>query len=105
MQDVDAVPATVVKLLMAEPRDVALAIRIAPSLDSEEQDGLERSRPVVESSWEALEEMFEEVGMEVINEAHQEVEDDDERRELLFPPRRLAHCSQRSPLWSKSDRH
>lgn len=56
---------------MAEPRDIALAIRVRHS----DETGTGRS----EDAWEEVEEMFDEVGMEAIDESAL-VEEDDERR-------------------------
>ena len=68
---------------MTEPRDIALAIRTSDvPKEKEAEDGDEgsaASRQSVNMELGDLEEMFEEVGMELVDET-QEPEDDDDRR-------------------------
>lgn len=67
---------------MATPRDIALAIRIRPS-GSEQSTGEESNN---EEERERMEDLFDEIGMEYMDESSLP-EDDDERREssLSFP--------------------
>lgn len=81
---------------MADPRDIALAIRIptAPIIsqpDDAPSSGIDPTSSVADeglsaSSSEEMEEMFDEVGMEFLDETSP-IEDDDERRmSLTFTP-------------------
>ena len=70
-----------IKLLITEPRDIALAIRVSHDL-SNSHDESDLNDVLPESSWSDIEEMFEEVGMEVVDESAP-LDDDDDRRELI----------------------
>ena len=83
---------------MAEPKDIALAIRIPPSVHTEDPDaqsspaivehsgytreGPETDHTEVEMEFDELEEMFDGVGMEFLDETAP-LEEDDERRMSL----------------------
>jgi len=62
---------------MATPRDIALAIRIRA-------DNTQQTREVSEVDGEKMEDLFDEVGMEYMDESSLP-EDDDERRMSTFP--------------------
>ena len=83
MQIPSVVPPTVIKLLMHEPRDIALAIQVTDVLkeDDAEAGDMEPGEPWRGLSVQGgdLEDMFEEVGLELVKEAR-EPEDDDDRR-------------------------
>ena len=59
---------------MSNPRDIALAVRLAPSQDEGDGEVPSRALPDI------VEEMFDELGMELFDEAAP-ADDDDERRE------------------------
>lgn len=74
---------------MAAPRDIALAVRIPPSVDDEApragtglHDDPQAQQPSSgdELGQEALEDMFDELGMEFLDEAAPIDEEADERR-------------------------
>jgi hypothetical protein len=67
------------RLIVDQPRDIALAIRV--KFASTEAALGEARR--TEQSWEDVEEAFDELGMEVVDELASP-EEDDERREPLF---------------------
>ena len=62
--------------MMADPRDIALAIRLK---SSSTQNGDEREREM-----DRMEDIFDEIGMEYMDESSLP-EDDDERRMSLLP--------------------
>lgn len=73
---------------MAEPRDIGLSIRLKPrSVQSDmSNDAQESSRRAgVEEEQDGLEDMFDEIGMEYLDEASLP-EDDDERRKSCSAP-------------------
>jgi hypothetical protein len=75
-------PPGLIKDLVNEPKDVALAIRVAPGPSSIQDQGVDAG-PVRSSGTDSNEEwkdVFEEVGFEVVDEVATP-EDDDERRE------------------------
>lgn len=87
-------------MITSEPRDIAIAIRVRPSSTSDAADGdLEpdmseegeggESAPVdrKEVEWEEVEEVFLELGMEVIDECVQDKEEDMREWPLLLPKR------------------
>jgi len=80
---------------MATPRDIALAIRIRA-------DNTQQAREVSEMDGETMEDLFDEVGMEYMDESSLP-EDDDERRMspllLLFISRTHSTC--RSKKWTR----
>jgi hypothetical protein len=71
------------RLIVNQPRDIALAIRVTLESPEESLD----EAPRTEQAWEDVEEAFDELGMEVVDELASP-EDDDERREPCLQPSR-----------------
>ena len=67
------IPTGLVRAVVSEPRDIAFAIHVR---DDRERNGNGHGS----AGWQEMEAVFEELGMEVIDEAAL-AEDDDERRE------------------------
>ena len=63
------------RLVVTQPRDIALAIRISPPIDSATY-----ARAATEAE---MEDAFQELGMEVVDELAK-TEEDDERRQSFF---------------------
>nr|XP_018265858.1 uncharacterized protein I303_02233 [Kwoniella dejecticola CBS 10117]OBR88016.1 hypothetical protein I303_02233 [Kwoniella dejecticola CBS 10117] len=60
--------------LLSTPRDIALAIRTIPNTAANDEDGHDNGNDAVQ-----VDEMFEEIGMEFIDEVNPMTEEDDER--------------------------
>lgn len=77
---VGSIPYSLTQSMASEPKDIALAVRIKDSgKDGQDRDGDDDLAS--SSASEEWQDMFEELGMEVVDETAQP-EDDDERREL-----------------------
>ena len=72
-------PPGLIKNLVNEPKDVALAVRVAPGLSSIREEGVEagRVRSRGDDSDEEWKDIFEEVGFEVVDEVATPEDDDD----------------------------
>jgi len=84
---------------MAEPRDIALSIRLKPrSVQSDMSNDTQESstRAGGEKEQDGLEDMFDEIGMEYLDEASLP-EDDDERRKS-YPFRISSFLARTIPL-------
>jgi hypothetical protein len=69
--------------VMAEPRDIALAIRLKPESDTQQEGGRGSKNEDREVEQDGLEDLFDEIGMEYLDEGSLP-EDDDERREFCL---------------------
>jgi hypothetical protein len=68
-------PPTLTQIITSEPRDITIAVRIRSESSQTSREGDQRDNADItskaekeEAEWESIEEAFEELGMEVIDE-------------------------------------
>lgn len=79
---ITSLPPALVRI-MVEPRDIALAIRLREGPGSSETTRLEKEK---EGEKDELEDLFDEIGMEYLDESQSIDEKDDERRKSTTVP-------------------
>jgi hypothetical protein len=80
---------------MAEPRDIALAIRLKSESATSQQDGGGSKDERREDEQDGLEDLFDEIGMEYLDEGSLPEDDDERRKSYLLS---LAHWLLPSPV-------
>jgi hypothetical protein len=78
---ITSLPPALVRIMVG-PRDIALAIRLREGPGSSETTRLEKEK---KDEKDELEDLFDEIGMEYLDES-QSIEEDDERRESTTVP-------------------
>lgn len=94
-QPPNPLPPILTQTITSEPRDIAIAIRIRPDSiqSSSEATQLDISEEKQEAEWEAIEDTFVELGMEVIDELATEGEGEKcDVFEMIFSATTMDKC-------------